>query len=190
MAKGNKGYKQRLNNAVNTVIEKLNLDEPRVRRMYTAVWRNRAYRWISPMDSDGLLIKERNVHDDDDLLGEDVYLRIGVVVQSEFTTSLTKANPVGKALISAFPYGVWVDLTDDGRVRLDRVYVLFVVPKATAAGKKVTSAKARQNVDSAASASREAHVLEVGLGDSSAVIARKLLKKVNRWLVGAGRPAG
>jgi hypothetical protein len=50
-----------------------------------------------------------------------VDLRIGVIVQSEFTTSLSKPNPFGKALVNTLPFGVWVDLEEQGRVRLDRV---------------------------------------------------------------------
>ncbi len=82
------------------------------------------------MDSDGLLVKEREVVRESPREHE-ANLRIGVIVQSEFTTSLSKPNPFGKALVNMLPFGIWVDLRDEVRIRLDRVYVLFVPPLST-----------------------------------------------------------
>ena len=87
--------------------------------------------------------------------------------------------------------GVWVDLNDKrGRVRLDKVFVLFIVPMATAADKKKISDTARCNVINAADAATEAHFLEVGMGSSAKALAGQLQKKIRPWLFGAGRPVG
>lgn len=184
-------FKARLNTAIDATINELSLDAPRVRRLYTPVWRSGAYRWISPMDSDGLLVKDRCVHEGDAEPPQPVSLRIGVVIQSEFATSNTKPNPFGKALIGGLPLGVWVDLDDEPRrVRLDKIFVLFIVPMATAAHKKKISNTARYNVLNAADAATEAHILEVKMGSSAEALAEQLRKKIRPWLFGAGRPVG
>ncbi len=143
MAKGNTDFKRRLNRALQLVHEELRLTEARVRRVYTPVWRDRKYQWISPMDTDGLLVSERQVHPSGAPPPSPTPLRIGVVIQSEFTTSLGKPNPFGKALLDHLPLGLWVDHAG-ARVRLDEVVILFVVPLATAASKRLVSATARE----------------------------------------------
>jgi hypothetical protein len=186
---GNTDFKKRLNAAIDLIVDDLTLQPVRVDRLYTPVWRNRKYQWISPMDSDGLFVKERKVHDGDEPPLNETRLRIGVVVQSEFTTSLTKPNPFGKALVDRLPLGVWVDIGTE-RVRLDRIYVLFILPTATAATKRRISNTARMNVKNAADAAIEAHSLEVGMGESANKLSEKVAKKIRPWLIGAGRPAG
>lgn len=184
MSKGNVRFKKRLKTAIKSVTAESELDLVRVDTLYTPVWRNHAYRWESPMESDGLLVRSRNVlggRQDEDSI------RIGVVIQSEYATSQTKPNPFGKALIEVLPLGVWVDLLEFGRVRLDRVYVLFVLP--TLANRVSESDTARRNVVNAAEAARDAHILRVRAGDSAAKLSRALRGEVRRWLKGAGRPA-
>ncbi len=191
MAKGD--FKKRLNAGVKLIIDELKLDPPCVGRLYTPVWRDRKYQWISPMDSDGLLVKERNIASGKETADDSARLRIGVIIQSEFTTSRTKPNPFGKALVDTLPFGVWVDLwTGDARrrVRLDRVFVLFVMPRATAQSKKWISKIAKEYVENAADAATEAHMLEVPMGAGGPELATLIGKSVRPWLVGAGRPAG
>jgi hypothetical protein len=84
------------------------------------------------MDSDGLLIARRSVKSGEGGTPKNkVEILIGVVIQSEDTTSQTKPNPIGKAALAHIPHGIWADIKGDGRRRLDRVELLFVLPKGT-----------------------------------------------------------
>jgi len=66
------------------------------------------------MDSDGLLVGRRRVKDGEGAKPtEEVNLFIGVVIQSEDSTSQTKPNPFGKAAIGTIRDGIWVDLIDE-----------------------------------------------------------------------------
>jgi hypothetical protein len=188
-------YKTRLKNAVKRTVDQLGLDNLHSQRLFTPVWRDRKYRWISPMDSDGLLVKRRRVELPKTTIPRSkTYLQIGVIIQSEFTTSIAKANPFGKALISALPSGVWVDLSQIDRkkvkrarrIRLDRIFVLFVLPHSTGQGH--ISKAARANVTNAMEASVESEIIEVEKGASTQTLADQLMKEVRPWLIGAGRP--
>lgn len=193
MTQGNTDFKKRLKKAIDSTIEELALDHLRVQRLYTPVWRDKAYRWISPMDSDGLLLKERKIHEGEEPPPAEVKMRVGVIIQSEFTTSATKPNPFGKALVGSVPLGVWVDVVDgDGarRVRLDQTFVLFILPNAKAWAKKKISDTARNYVENATDASGYAHVLEVDQGTSAKELAKAISARVRPWLIGAGRPKG
>lgn len=188
-------YKKRYNNAVELVRQDLSLPALRVGKLYSPIWMNRQYRWFSPLDSDGILYGERNILSGVSEGGEaapktNPKLRVGVILQSEFSTSNTKPNPIGKAFVSELPLGVWVDLDTGERVRLDEVYVLFVVPNATAASKKKTSATALKNVRVAAELSVRAYYLEVNQGSSAEDLAKAIKKVVNGWVRGAGRLPG
>lgn len=190
MAKGNTDFKKRLNKALDIIIKDLDLERPRVKRLYTPVWRDRKYQWMSPMDSDGLLLKKRKINDGNEAPPKPVRLRIGVIIQSEFTTSQTKPNPFGKALVDRLPLGVWVDVEEKGRRRLDRTFILFVVPTATSAAQKTISAQARTYVLNAVDAAVEAHAMNVRIGMSAKKLAATILALVRPWLIGAGRPVG
>jgi hypothetical protein len=143
------------------------------------------------MDSDGLLIKTKTVKSDNpDQLTE---LRIGVIVQSEKTTSLSKPNPFGKALVGKLPLGIWVDVKDKAsgackRVRLDHAYVLFVLPTPAASAQAKVSAKAAQNVENALAAADDVHVLRLRQGSAASDMAKEITKQARAWLVGPGRP--
>ena len=189
----NSEFKSRLKAAVLQIVNDMTLDDLASQRLYTPIFRDGKYTWVSPMDSDGLLVRERTVGWERNQSEAEVRLRIGVIIQAEATTSLTKPNPFGKALVGSLPLGAWVDLKlDNGgihRVRLDRSYVLFVVPKGAAAPHKRTYEIARTNVSNAAAATDGAHMIEVSRGDAAAELARKLQRVVQKWLVGRGRPS-
>lgn len=141
------------------------------------------------MDSDGLLIRKRTVSDGEGASpANTVELRIGVVIQSEDTTSQTKPNPFGKAAIGTVRNGIWVDLKTEGRVRLDRTYVLFLLPKGAPAKERKSFETAKRNVENAADAMPDAEFIEVKRGASTTDLENEVKKKSLRWLRGSGRP--
>jgi hypothetical protein len=90
---------------------------------------------------------------------------------------------------------VWVDLTRVDRhgkkrvrrTRLDRIFVLFVLPVATDHRINISKA-ARTNVINALEASIDSEAIEVAKGASAQTLADALVQKVRPWLIGAGRP--
>lgn len=188
-------FKGRLKAAVRQVVGSMALDTLSSQRLYTPVFRNGSYSWVSPMDSDGLLVRERSIDWEGTRTGvEPVKLRIGVIIQAEASTSLTKPNPFGKALVASLPLGVWVDVGSATnrvrRVRLDRAFVLFVVPLGMAPKHSKTHKTAWANISNAAAATDDAHMIEVPRGIAARALADRLKKVVNSWLVGRGRPVG
>jgi hypothetical protein len=141
------------------------------------------------MDSDGLLVAPRVVRDGEGgAPTKQVELLVGVVVQSEDATSQTKPNPLGKAALAHVPNGVWVDTTNEGRRRLDRVLVVFVLPKGAAPQRKKKFAAAKRNVENAATLMPDVESIEVARGESAKAIAELLRKKLRPFLGGRGRP--
>lgn len=142
------------------------------------------------MDSDGLLVGRRRVKDGEGAKpAKEVNLFIGVVIQSEDSTSQTKPNPFGKAAIGTIRDGIWVDLKGEGRVRLDRAYVLFVLPEGAPTNEKKKFETAKRNVKNAADAMPDAESIEFARGVSTANLKTGITKKARRWLKGRGRPA-
>lgn len=189
-------FKKRVNAALAHLPQRLKLHTVRSRSLYSVVWRKGKYEWISPMESDGLLVSTRQVENP---MGGVTHagIRIGVVIQTEFSTSQTKPNPFGKALIGMLPYGVWVDVEEiqegqkgktRARVRLDEVLVLFIVPNHTHQAKKAQGETAFQNVTNAAEASDYADVLRIEARASTQDLANAIAGKVRGLLIGKGRP--
>jgi len=143
------------------------------------------------MDSDGMLVARRQV-----IKGEgasppnEVELLVGVILQSEDSTSQTKPNPLGKAALNHIPNGVWVDVENDERRRLDRVHVLLVLPKGVAPKNAARFKTAQRNVENAAAFMPDAESMEIPRGASAALMREALLKKVRRHFKGRGRPIG
>ena len=111
-----------------------------------------------------------------------------MVVQSEDTTSQTKPNPVGKAAVVHIPNGVWVNVEGEGRYRLDRVLVVFVLPKGAAPKHRKNFATAKRNVENAASFMSDAVAIEGAPGMSSEGLGTALKKKIRPFFKGPGRP--
>ena len=159
--------------------------------LFTPVYRNARFEWLKVMDSDGLVTAVRRVHH---VAGEgaapegETSLTLGVVVQSEDATAQTKPNPLGKASLSHIPNGVWVDLVHQGRVRLDRVLIVFVLPKGAAPSHRKSFAIAAHNVANAARIMPDAVTVPVERGASSTRIATTLVREIRPFLVGRGRP--
>lgn len=149
------------------------------------------YKWTKIMDSDGLLVGARRVKENPGegrKPGNDVYLRVGVIIQSEDSTSQTKPNPLGKAAVGAISTGVWVDLKNGERVRLDCVRVLFVLPRGAPPSQQRTFDTAKRNVTNAAHSMPDVEIMDVPRGIARDTLATMLTKKVRPWLKGRGRP--
>lgn len=157
--------------------------------LFSPVFSSGAYRWAKVMDSDGLLIAARPVAEGEGgAPAEPVELLVGVIVQSEEATSQTKPNPLGKASLAHIPNGIWVDLEEDGRRRLDRVLVLLVVPKGAAPKHQKKFATAKRNVENAAALMPDAQSLAVNRGRSAAKLQADLKATVRPFFKGPGRP--
>lgn len=111
-----------------------------------------------------------------------------MLIQSEYTTSNTKPNPFGKAAVSRVPFGVWFDKDDGNRVRLDRVHLLFVLPKFVAPQYKKGFETVKRNVENAAAAMPDVDILVLERGWGKREVARRLKNHVRKWLKGVGRP--
>lgn len=128
----NVGFATRLRRAVEDVALEAALSPVHTRSgsLYSPVYRDGKYVWAKVMDSDGLFVTERIIHDDEGAaLPFASHLLLGAIIQSEDSTSQSKPNPLGKASLGHVPNGIWVNTTDGRRRRLDRVQIVFVLPK-------------------------------------------------------------
>jgi len=192
MAKGNSKFTKRLRDAVESLHDDADLDLLTYTSgsLFTPVFKSGAYKWAKVMDSDGLLVAERAVGEGVDAGAappQAVKLLVGVVIQSEDATSQTKPNPLGKAALAHVPNGVWVDLAGVRR-RLDRVHVVFVLPKGAAPKHAKRFATAKRNVENAAALMLDAHPFPVARGASAAKIEATLGEFVRPFFKGPGRP--
>ncbi len=190
MPKGNVEFKKRLKRAVEQLVEEEGYLRAISVRLHSPVWRDRQYRWATLMDSDGTLLRERTVVSTSANQGQPTVLLIGVIIQSEFSTSGTKPNPLGKAAVGATPRGVWVDVAPGTRRRVDRPFVLFVLPEAKAYHLKKSFRATEMNVRNASEAFPDVTRIIVPRGISKTDLVTELRKRTRRWLTGAGRPTG
>jgi len=190
-------FTERLREAVIKLDDgKIGLISCRSRSLFSPVFRNRKYQWAKLMDCDGLLVTRRLVHDGEGGSPlDEVSLLMGVVIQCEDTTSQSKPNPFGKASLPHVPNGVWVDVSkkqsqsaNGGRLRLDRVLILFVLPKGAAPTQRKKFETAKRNVENAAILMPDAETLEVARNTSAANLCKHVGKIVRPFLKGAGRP--
>ncbi|MCC6808784.1 MAG: hypothetical protein IT381_15265 [Deltaproteobacteria bacterium] len=191
MPKGNSKFTKRLRAATHAVQDKMSLVPHDSGSLFSPVYRSgNKYVWAKLMDSDGLLLGRRAVGaGEGSVPASDVELLLGIVVQSEDATSQTKPNPLGKAALSHIPNGVWTDVSDRGRCRIDRVLVLFVLPKGTAAKRRKKFETAKRNVENAAELMPDAEILVISRGASAAQMSKLLQKVAGKFLRGRGRPA-
>lgn len=162
--------------------------EPDNHQLYSLVYKGGKYQWITLVATDGLLLSEWHT---DKTTGPKRKILVGVVIQSEQSTSQTKPNPLGKAAAAMTPLGLWVDIKRDSkpsRERLDVTQVLLLVPEPTDAERKKKHPMVRQNVKNVVDTVEQAHILELKQGENSAQIASKLGNETRRWLFGRGRP--
>jgi hypothetical protein len=185
----NKEFKSRLNGALGILRKEMNLMKPKSQRLFTPIFENRSYRWAIAMDSDGILAAERRIAEGEANEPKNKQiLCVGVLIQSEYTTSNTKPNPFGKAAVGQVPFGVWFDTEDGNRVRFDRAHILFVLPKFVAPKYKKGFETVRRNVENAAAAMPDVEVLVLERRWGRKEVAKRLKKHVRKWLKGVGRP--
>ncbi len=191
MAKGNTKFTARARDAVVALWgdADLALLELNSGSLFSPVLRGGDYEWIKLMDSDGLLVAPRKIKAGEGAkpLG-DAELLVGVVIQSEDATSQTKPNPFGKAAIGHVRNGVWADVKGEGRRRLDRVYVLMILPKGAAPKHQKAFATAKRNVENAADLMPDCETLVVARGISGKDLYPAIKTKVRPWFKGRGRP--
>jgi len=189
---GNSKFTDRLNDSLGLLEASLarKVRVPNSRSLFSPIYRGGKYTWVKIMDSDGVLLSQRTVHDGEGAkVPRPARLLMGVIIQSEDSTSQTKPNPMGKASLSHISNGVWVSLKDK-RVRLDRLLVIFVLPKGATPQDSAKFETAKRNVLNAAEMMPDSIAIEVPRGASASDIADALRGKINPFLIGAGRPVG
>lgn len=191
MAKGNTKFTTRARTAIGSLSDDkdLQLLPLKSSSLFSPVLRNGAYEWLKVMDSDGVLVGQRKVKSGEGANPtEEIELLVGVVIQSEDATSQTKPNPLGKAAIPHVANGIWVDLKVEGRRRLDRVYILMLLPKGAASKRQKKFDTAKRNVQNAADMMPDCETLVVSRGIKADALSKDIKKKVRPWLKGRGRP--
>jgi len=191
MAKGNIKFTTRVRNAVDELSNDASLDLMVLKSgsLFSPVFRNGDYEWIKVMDSDGVLVGQRKVKNGEGANPtEEIGLLVGVVIQSEDATSQTKPNPLGKAAIGLVWHGIWVDVQNEGRRKMDHVHVLMLLPKGAAPKYQKSFATAKRNVENAASMMPDCATLIVSRGIGAQELATTIKKKVRPWFKGRGRP--
>ncbi|WP_152033952.1 hypothetical protein [Paracidovorax avenae] len=186
-------FTQRLGYALEDVVKDVSMKchFARTNCLYTPTYERGKYVWLKLMDSDGTLLSERPVHPKDGegiAPEENTRLLLGVIIQSEDSTSQTKPNPLGKASLSHVPNGVWVDTPEGLRRRLDHFVVTFVLPRGTSVKHRSRFLRSRKNVLNAATVMPNAVAVEVNRGDSAKKIADLLKMELRPFVVGKGRP--
>lgn len=189
MAKGNTKFTTRLSSAIETLHgdEDLALSRCECGSLYSPVFSGKRYEWLKVMDSDGLLVAPRRCEGIS--LSAPVDLLLGTVIQSEETTSLTKPNPIGKAALPHIQNGIWVKVGGSLR-RLDRIQILFVVPKGTAQHHRKRFETTEANVLAAAALMPDTVALVIDRGWNASKIAEELKATVRSFFKGPGRPKG
>lgn len=190
----NAKFTERLRAAWRSILDKesTRLVQCKTGSLFSPVYRSGKYEWVKVMDSDGLLVADRKVHPGEGAApSAEVNLLLGVVLQSEDATAQGKPNPIGKAALAHIPNGIWIDTQEEdaGRRRLDRVLVLFLLPRGAAPNKQPKFATAKRNVLNASDIMPDAVSLEVRRGASATQIAKAIEKEVRPFLFGRGRPA-
>lgn len=192
-------FKHVVKEASAIVAQALGCVELRTRRLYTPFWKKgKTYGWMSPMDTDGMLVSERGVDGGPADAPNKVRvspLLVGVIIQSEEATGKTKPNPYGKAAVVNAPLGLWVDricnvaptdgvitkpTTEMARVRLDHVWVLFVAPNDIP--------ELVSNLEVVTTAHRDSWYLPFPRATLPNAMATRIEADVRGFLVGKGRP--
>jgi len=184
-------FTTRLRNAVTALqgAPGLGLVACRSGSLFSPIFVGATYTWSKVMESDGLLVAPRIVKaGEGGPPDEQVEILLGVIVQSEDATSQTKPNPLGKAALGHVPNGIWVDIADEGRRRLDRVLIVFVLPKGAAFDRQASFATAKRNVENAAALMTDVKVIEIARGESATTITKHLRDAARPFLRGRGRP--
>lgn len=196
-----KSFKAKVKAAASALRTDLGCIETKTQRLYTAYWKKGSTpAWMSPMDTDGLLIRERTMKDGEAAPGKvkTTPALLGVIIQVEETTARTRPNPYGKAGVVNVPLGLWVDRqyleqetkkdgtpkkklkTKYSRERLTHAWVLFVT--------RNDLSYVISNLENVRAANRDAYYCAVASNASETIIKAKLREEAYAYLVGVGRP--
>ena len=199
-----KSFKARVKEASQEAATRLGCIEIRNYRLFTPYWKKGGtYAWMSPMDTDGLLVCERQVTGGTTTGVPPKYVLtpsplLAVVLQTEEATGKTKPNPYGKASVVNVPLGLWVDRTDyvdngyfksgkpkkprpvHTRVRLTHVWVMFVT--------RNDLPSVLSNLEVVVTAHSNSWYRAVSKAASVKTITKVILGDVRGFLVGKGRP--
>lgn len=184
-------FTSRLRDAINLMVEGPSMKCSRTKSncLFTPLYRNGKYEWAKVLDSDGTLLATRRVHDGEGVSPKDtVNLLMGAIIQSEDATSLTKPNPLGKAALLHVANGIWVDMQGNGRKRLDRAMVVFVLPEGAAHHDRKRFKVTRRNVLNASDIMPGVVTVQVPRGANTKEICDAVSTEVRPFLVGKGRP--
>ncbi|WP_139350692.1 hypothetical protein [Rhodanobacter sp. C01] len=169
--------------------EALKCEKATSNSLYTPLYSSGKYRWMKVMESDGTLVAWRPVNGGDGRQPtQTTHLMFGVVIQSEDATSQVKANPLGKAFLTKISTGIFVDLRDGTRCRIDNLLVVFVLPKGAEARRQKTFARAKKYVTNTAALVDDVVAIEVARGASAEDIKTVIVEEIRPFLFGAGRP--
>jgi len=180
-----KSFKHRVGKAIEKLFdyEDLGLEPCKKRRLYSLVWKNHGYRWVTLLDADGLLIgKRRALPGEGAQPSSPVNLTIGLIIQVEESTALAKANVLGKAGLEQIIHGIWVDTDNGGRKRLDVFLILFVLPEPTSVAKKKKWTLMKKNLSNVVLQFDRCEVLHVKQGATIEVLRVRFRKQVKAWI--------
>jgi hypothetical protein len=184
----NKDFKSRVAAAVRTLVGRNGLLKTCGNALYTPMHHPSGWKWMAFSEPDGILAKEIAVAKGDPAKA-DVCTRVwlGVLVQSEESTSSSLLNPWGKACIPRLPGGVWVDVEVGGqRVRnvLTFAHVLLVTPEPTSTLAKVQKEfrNRRAVLERVDAAAEEASLLIVPQGRSAADMGGDIWANAQQYL--------
>lgn len=183
------GFKEIVRDAAQQTHKRLGCISCATWRLYTPYWEKGAYRWMSPMDTDGLLVTERKADGGTPTGAPGPNVRVpmllmGVAIQVEEATGHTKPNPFGKASVVNVPLGLWVDIYDENgirvRSRLDHVSVLFVT--------RDDLPGVHSNLEVVTITNRDSWYIKFPAATPMEEIAQKIESDVRSFLKGRGRP--
>jgi len=176
----NKKFTARLNESINAMLNDAGLHafSPDSRSLYSPIYRSAKLEWAKVLDSDGILLTERTVHNAEGaVISPETEILIGVILQSEDATSQTKPNPIGKAAISHIQNGIWVTIKGK-RKRIDKLIVAFVLPEGASPKDQKSFTTAKRNVLNASGMMPDAVPIEVPRGISVKDLTIKLTSGV------------
>jgi hypothetical protein len=191
MAKGNTRFKSRPMAGLTRLAESKRLAPVPAQSgsLFSQIPRQGAHLWLKLTDSDGLLVSRRSVRAVSAGAPENqVRLLVGIILQSEDSTSTSKPNPLGKAAIASSRNGVWVDLAELGRRRLDRLHVPMLLPSESVPQHRRRPSTQQRNVETAAALMPDGDPLFADSWLSAKELASEITRQTHGWLRGRGRP--
>jgi len=193
-------FKKKIKPASEQVARALNLTDMIVKGydLFTPAKSSRDYAWTKVFNADALLVGTRPVKQGrlttaayDKVRGVSK-VRVGVIVQSEWSTAQELGNPLGKASASHFPDGLWL-VQDDAITRLDRVHVLFIVPEPGAGDSQEDNKKFERALTLTTLAAQmmpHCQVIRAPVDCTEAALVELIKSATSKAFRGPGKPKG